>query len=48
LYENLGRNVCLQKKAAEIVLESKLESLYEENEWDYPYNYEIEEIEDGE
>lgn len=33
---------------AEMMLESKLESLYEDDGYDYPYSYEIEEVGDGE
>ena len=31
------------KDSAEMALESKLESLYEDDGYDYPYSYEIEE-----
>lgn len=33
------------KDTAEMALESKLESLYESDGYDYPYSYEIEEVE---
>lgn len=33
---------------AEMMLESKLESLYEDDGYDYPYGHEIEEVGDGE
>ena len=32
-----------RKDSAEMALESKLESLYEDDGYDYPYSYEIEE-----
>lgn len=32
------------KDLSEMVLDSKLESLYEDDGYDYPYSYEIEEV----